>query len=722
MSYPILAPNYTWYSQGGTSTSRTKFTQITILDSYSPTGSETESWNADVENSGSIKCYINGTELIIAGNGSGRISMNSDSKTAFASNSSTDIFNNVINIIGLDVLNTSRVTTMMSMFFSCSSLTSLNLANWDVSSATNMSYMFFRCSSLTSLDLANWNVSNVTNMSYMFSGCSVLADPNIGEWNVSNVTNMQGMFNRCQNITSNLPIGNWDVSNVLNMSSMFSGGNYGSECATGLTTLNVSNWNVSNCEDMGWMFYGQKYLTSLDLSKWNVSKVKSFHHMFAHDYRLIITGIENWDTSSAETFNCMLNGTANSKFDISKWDTSKCESFSQMFEGCTRLTEVIGLDLIDTSKSKSFVEMFSHSSIAKLNLSNFDTTNADSSVRDPYNNDSCGMNRMFYGMTKLREIKLGEKFNFAGNGKCNPVAVLPTPSLNGASGKWHSADCITYAAEDVPSNVLMTYYAIPNDVPSLMLIRYGTMYNSAEAIRKMSNSTDLIRPSEMAEAIKNIQVGIELPELTTPANEGDIVSGKEYIDGSGDKKTGTLVVCDTIQEAGHFGVAGTGVSLDIESSADGSNSTLTLREPKLVAENIVAGSSIFGVPGTAKTLRVKTGTFTLAEDAQAPEVIHNLGVIPDLVIVEAADHDNTAYSISGFVAVRPELLSTTAFGGVIFVINSAGTEGGAITTLSGANAFKHGLSDTRFVCAYNNANYKYRAGWTYQWKVFAGMT
>ena len=228
--------------------------------------------------------------------------------------------------------------------------------------------------------------------------------------------------------------------------------------------------------------------------------------------------------------------------------------------------------------------------------------------------------------------------------------------------------------------------------------------------------------SGLQDAIASIPTGGSLPALTKPAAESDVLAGKEYIDGNGDKRAGTLVVCDSIVEVEYFGIAGAGVSLDIESTADGSGKTMTLPEPKLVAENIVVGSSIFGVPGTAKTLRVKTGTFTLAEDAQAPEVIHNLGVIPDLVIVEAADHDNTTYSLLGFMALNPALLSTTAFGGLIFVINSGGIESGAVTTLSGANAFKHGLSDTGFVCAYNNEKYKYRAGWTYQWKVFAGLT
>ena len=105
-----------------------------------------------------------------------------------------------------------------------------------------------------------------------------------------------------------------------------------------------------------------------------------------------------------------------------------------------------------------------------------------------------------------------------------------------------------------------------------------------------------------------IHTGSIWPELDNPASIGDVIAGKEYIDASGAKKAGTLVVCDTIQEAEHFGVAGTGVSLDIESSADGSSMTMTLPEPNLIPENIKSGVSIFGVPGAAKTIEEITVT------------------------------------------------------------------------------------------------------------------
>jgi surface protein len=65
---------------------------------------------------------------------------------------------------------------MGNMFSNCSSLTSVDLSNFDTSNVTNMEFMFRNCSSLTSIDLSSFDISNVTSMMSMFSGCT---NPNL---------------------------------------------------------------------------------------------------------------------------------------------------------------------------------------------------------------------------------------------------------------------------------------------------------------------------------------------------------------------------------------------------------------------------------------------------------------------------------------------------------------------------------------------------------------
>ena len=90
------------------------------------------------------------------------------------------------------------------------------------------------------------------------------------------------------------------------------------------------------------------------------------------------------------------------------------------------------------------------------------------------------------------------------------------------------------------------------------------------AVREKTGETALILPELLESAIKGIQTGVTLPELTKPAAVSDVLEGKEYIGAAGEKRTGTLVVCDTLADVEHFGIAGTGVFLELESTADGS--------------------------------------------------------------------------------------------------------------------------------------------------------
>ncbi len=92
---------------------------------------------------------------------------------------------------------TSNVTDMSSMFYGCSSLTSLDLSGWNMSNVTSMHSMFYNCNGLKSLDLSSFNTSNVTDMASMFSKCSCLTSLDLSGWDTSKVTDMTGMFSYC---------------------------------------------------------------------------------------------------------------------------------------------------------------------------------------------------------------------------------------------------------------------------------------------------------------------------------------------------------------------------------------------------------------------------------------------------------------------------------------------------------------------------------------------
>ena len=138
--------------------------------------------------------------------------------------------------------------------------------------------------------------------------------------------------------------------------------------------------------------------------------------------------------------------------------------------------------------------------------------------------------------------------------------------------------------------------------------KLSAIKDSSNAIVTAKGGTAADNLSGLPAAIESIPSGGELPELTTPAEDSDVLEGKEYIGADREKRTGTLVVCDTVQDDGYLGDNGYGLSVNLVSIIDGSTKILELPEPNLKSENIISGVSIFGVPGTAKTVERITVT------------------------------------------------------------------------------------------------------------------
>ena len=189
LGLPMLSK--TW---GSTLTSMEKstLTEIDIVDSYTPTGAESKSWDASFYGNGSVMAYVTGKIVTIAGDGSGVIKTEAFCKNVFTN------FWSAKSINGLKLLDTIDTTDMYGMFYGCSELTTLDLSGFDTSNVTNMYRMFYGCSELTTLDLSGFDTSNVTNMSNMFFNCSRLTVLNLSNWDVSKLTNYSGMFNNCK--------------------------------------------------------------------------------------------------------------------------------------------------------------------------------------------------------------------------------------------------------------------------------------------------------------------------------------------------------------------------------------------------------------------------------------------------------------------------------------------------------------------------------------------
>ena len=117
---------------------------------------------------------------------------------------------NLKEIVGLNNLDTTEVTSMKQMFANDPKLTSLEVSKLDTSKVTDMMGMFFGDEALSTLDVSNFNTSLVEDMSYMFSNDSSLTKiEGLEKFNTKKVTKMWEMFKGDKALTS------LDISNFI---------------------------------------------------------------------------------------------------------------------------------------------------------------------------------------------------------------------------------------------------------------------------------------------------------------------------------------------------------------------------------------------------------------------------------------------------------------------------------------------------------------------------
>ena len=110
---------------------------------------------------------------------------------------------NLKEIVGLNNLDTTEVTSMKQMFANDPKLTSLDLSKLDTSKVTDMMGMFFGDEALSTLDVSNFKTSLVEDMSYMFSNDSSLTKiEGLEKFNTKKVTKMWEMFKGDKALTS----------------------------------------------------------------------------------------------------------------------------------------------------------------------------------------------------------------------------------------------------------------------------------------------------------------------------------------------------------------------------------------------------------------------------------------------------------------------------------------------------------------------------------------
>ena len=343
--------------------------------------------------------------------------------------------------LDLTNFNTAKVTDMGNMFYGCSALTSLDLTNFNTAKVTDMGNMFYGCSALTSLDLTNFNTANVEYMNNMFEGCSALKSLNLTNFNTENVTNMSCMFSGCSGLES-LNLTNFNTENVTDMSSMFSGCSALKSLdltkfntakveimymmfngCSALESLDLTNFNTAKVEYINDMFSGCSALTTIYVSdKFVTTKVINGSDMFTGCEKL--KGYNNSKTDHTYAY-CGTDGYFTPVFDYAEFDNAtgtltfrrglskpagaydlnegdntpewsdqstniskvvfdasfanaRPTSCCHWFDGCTNLTQIEGIENLNTEEVTNMGSMFyACYDLTSLDLSNFDTQNVE---------------------------------------------------------------------------------------------------------------------------------------------------------------------------------------------------------------------------------------------------------------------------------------------------------------------------------------------------------
>ena len=146
-------------------------TKIVFQDSINKIDGESDSWDiSSAKNKTVMARLVPNTDdtttntLYIQGNGG--VTANYDSSGLFYK------FSKLTEIENINLLDTSNVTIMNSMFSYCNNLAILNLGNFNTSQVTNMGNMFLYCQRLTSLDFRKATFDKVTSYTDMFNGTS----------------------------------------------------------------------------------------------------------------------------------------------------------------------------------------------------------------------------------------------------------------------------------------------------------------------------------------------------------------------------------------------------------------------------------------------------------------------------------------------------------------------------------------------------------------------
>ena len=260
------------------------------------------------------------------------------------------------------------------MFLECESLIYVNFGNKKfISNNKDISSMFYGCSSLTSIDLSNFDVSKITNFEYMFYNCKSLQTINFGSFKLDNAESILRIFTNCISLKS-LDLSSFKPVKLKNMYGAFS------NCHS-LISINLNRFYTSLVTSMSYLFYNCTSLSLIDISSFNTQNIKNMDSMFENCISLTsIIYPTNFASNTLSFIRMFQNCHSLESIDFNFIITSETREFRYMFSNCYSLKS-INIQSIELIDGQRYTEMFSGcSSLTSIDLSKSDKITTSSSI------------------------------------------------------------------------------------------------------------------------------------------------------------------------------------------------------------------------------------------------------------------------------------------------------------------------------------------------------
>ena len=310
--------------------------------------------------------------------------------------------------IDISGLNTSKVTSMVNMFYGCSSLVSLPIGftSLNTNLAREISNLFYNCSSLLEIDLSNMSFPAATSFASVFFGCKN-ARKILLPTNSNKTTNISNMFTGCDNLKE-IDWSRFDTSKVTVMSSLFSGTSDSDETIEGTLDVDLSTLNLSSMTTMN-----------------NASQLLRYNRCVRTINLSSLNG-KTFTGTSAEYW-CQ-NATSLIELDLSPISlASSATSIRQMFDGCKRLKTINGFANFVTNATslanggQGVYRLFADcESLENIDLSTLKTSAITNGTQSNYYNQR-GFCQMFYNCKNLKSLDIS---NFAINSSVNSLYAM----------------------------------------------------------------------------------------------------------------------------------------------------------------------------------------------------------------------------------------------------------------------------------------------------------